>query len=77
MSKISKEVYIVSGPLWYTLTLKSSRANIISNRPFYSDHSTYFWAQYGIKKTALAVKQERLGGLISGSYYLFKFIIFG
>lgn len=27
-----------------TITLKSSMPNIISNRPFYSDHSTYLWA---------------------------------
>ena len=29
-----------------TITLKSSMPNIISNRSFYSDHSTYLWALY-------------------------------
>ena len=52
MSKITLILYIVSGPLWYTLTLKSSRANIILNRPFYSDH-VLFRAPYGKRKPPL------------------------
>ena len=44
MSKISKKNYESSGHSMDTITLKSSMPNIISNRPFYSDHSTYLWA---------------------------------
>lgn len=47
MSKISKNIYETSGHSMDTITLKSSMLNIISNRPFYSDHSTYLWAQHG------------------------------
>ena len=46
MSKITQNIYETSGPFLDTITLKSSSANILSNRPFYSAHFTYLWALY-------------------------------
>ena len=37
--------YETSGHSLDTITLKNSMPNIISNRPFYSAHFIYFWAQ--------------------------------
>ena len=46
---MNKNIYETSGHSSDTITLKNSMPNIISNRPFYSDHSTYLEAHYGKK----------------------------
>ena len=69
MSKITQNIYETSGPFLDTITLKGTMPNIISNRPFYSDHGTYFWTLYP-HKTAFAVSKGSGGYVLQASINL-------